>query len=201
MSTSQTSPTSHISHAPDTTHTSHTTHTVHTSHTSQTSRTSHEMTHQTTPQTTTTPAFAVATVPCYQDNELRALESHSQDVSRVCSIYIRNHADSNLPNYLSQFGRSQMKSACSCFDGKSTATPVKTEADFELTSSASTSSASASAGHSSKPSSKPSTSTARGSVVQGNKSNCASIPSPGRFAVTLVSVLVISSVVALLNGP
>ena len=93
-----------------------------------------------------------------------------------------------------------MKSACSCFDARSTATALKTEADFDLKSVASTSSTSVSASHSSGPSSKPSTSAAGGSVVQGNRKSPASSPSPGRFAVTLVSVLVISSVVALLNG-
>lgn len=205
MSTSYTSPTSHTSltsyttltsHTSHTTPTSHTSHIIRTSHTTLTSHTSHKTTHHTTPSTQTTPAFAVAAPPCFQDNELRALESHSHDASLFCTIYLR-HPFSSLPTYVSQFGRPEIKSACSCFDAGddvagSRVTTVKTETDFDLIAAASTSSTSVLGDHFSRASSKPSTSTAR--------SSSAPVPLPGRFAVALVSMLVVSSAGALLIG-
>lgn len=218
-STSNTFRTSHILHTSHTIlHTSHTSQTSHTSHTSHTSRTSHpsypshtsQPSHTSTPHITlqtpspTTPAFAAVAFPCYLDSELRALWSNSEDASLFCPLYLDSQSQILLPTYVGQFGRPQIESACSCFDhgdkpAGSTAPTVRTEAEFVLTSTAPSSSTIVSTSHHSRPSSKPSTSTARGSVIQGNRSNSASNPPPGRFAVFLVSVLVIFLVVALLN--
>lgn len=198
---SHTSYTSHTSHISDTPHLSHTHHTSHASYTSSKSQTS---THHITPRTPTTPAFAVATLECLTDDELRALGSNSEDARLFCPLFLEYQSQIFLPTYVSQFGRSQIESACSCFDvgygpGGGTAPTVSTEADLVSTSTALSSSAIASTSLPSRSSSITSTSTAGGSAIQGNRSSSASFTSPGRFAIILLSVLVIFPVMAWLN--
>ena len=194
--TSHTSYTSHTSHTSITSHTYHTTHTAHTSLTSHTSNTANKDHPKVILWTPTTPVFAVATLPCFRDNELRALENHSEDASRFCPVYHGYKSQTLLPTYLTQFGRPQIRSACSCFDighyaAERTASTVSTEADFVSTSMAPSSSTIESNNSSSSSSSESSISTTSGSVLLVKTSNSASIPSPGRFAAILLLVLVI----------
>ena len=189
-------------------HTSHTSHTSHASHTSHTSHTSsHTSKHHVIISTPTTPVFAVATLPCYRDHELRALENNSEDASLFCPVYLGYKSQILLPTYLTQFGRPQIRSACSCFDtglysGKKTASTVRTEADLLLTSIAS-SSAIEPTGPSSSSSSESSIITTSGSVSLGKTSSSASFLSPSRCAAILLLILVMIPVVvpmmALLN--
>ena len=170
----------HPSYTPS--HTSHTSHLPHKAHTSR---------HHTIPPTT--PAFAVATLSCFIDNELRALESNSKDALSFCPFYLEHRIHEHLPIYVSHFGRPQIKSACSCFDGgnnavRSRAPTVRTEAESTLQSTAPSSSTTTSSSHSSRPPSK----TSSNAAVQRNRSS--------RFAANLVSVLVIAQLMALLNG-
>ena len=191
-----------------TSHTSYTSHTSQTSLIHHTSRTSHiHHTHHTTARTPspTKPAFAIVTRPCILDTELGTLQNNAEDAQLFCPLYLGYHSPILLPTYVSHFGRSQITSACSCFDAGhnaagSTTPPAKTEADLAVSSGAPSSSTIVSGSHSSRPSSSPSTSTAGGSVVRGNRSSSASTPWSGHFAVTLVSILVISSVTALFKG-
>lgn len=145
--TSQTFDASYTSHTPHTSQTSHTSYTHHTSQTSHTPHTHHTSTHHITVRTPspTTPAFAVATFPCFLDNELGALKNIPEDAKLFCPLYLGYHSPILLPTYVSQFGRSQITSACSCFDAGddaagSTAPAVRSEADLVLISGASSSS-------------------------------------------------------------
>ena len=200
--TSYISHTPHTSPTPHTSHESHTSHTSHKSHTSHTSRTSHifhtNSTHQPHRQTTTKPAFAIPTLPCFLNNELLALARNSDNAALFCPFFLEYQSQIILPTYLTQFGRPQIRSACSCFDagntaGPSTASTVSSETDLVSTSTAPSSSTVLT-------SSKLSVSTAGGSVTQGNRSSSASIHPRGRFAVILVFVLVIVPRMALLKG-
>ena len=201
-STFNTSHTSHTSHTSPTSQTSHTSHKSHISHTS-----SHKSKHHVTILTPTTPVFAVATLPCSRDDELHALENNSEDASLFCPVYLGYKSQILLPTYLTQFGRPQIRSACSCFDtghyaGKKTASAVSTEADLLLTSMA-PSTAIESTNPSSSSSSESSISTTSGSVILGKTSSSASFPSPGRCAAILLLMFVMIPVVvpmmALLN--
>ena len=199
---------------PETSHISHTSHKSPTSpaspasHTSHTSHKSHTSTHHITVPTTspTTPAFAVATPQCTEDNKLRALITNSEDASTFCPLYLGSQSHvSVLPIYVSHFGRPQIKSACSCFEAGSSAVRsgaqiMKTEAGSTLTIKTPSSRTTEISGDSSAPSSKPSTSAARESMTEGKRTSPASVPSPSRFAVIAVSVLVIFPGLALLNG-
>ncbi|KAM0805276.1 hypothetical protein BDR22DRAFT_817244 [Usnea florida] len=177
----------------------------HTSHTSHKSHTSHTSTHRITAPTKspTTPAFAVAT-QCTEDNKLHALITNLEDASTFCPLYLgaQSHV-SVLPIYVSHFGRSQIKSACSCFEAgsssvRSAAQIMKTEAELTLTIKPPSSRTTVSSRVSSASSSK--LSAARESMTEGKKTSPASVPSPSRFAVIVVSVLVIFPGLAVLNG-
>ncbi len=76
---------------------------------------------------------------------------------------------------------------------------MSTEADVVLIPAAPSSSTVVPTSSSFRSLSKASKSTARGSVMQGNTSNSGSIPSPGRFVVMLLAVLVIIPVMTLLD--
>ena len=200
--------TSHISHTSHTSHTSPTSPTFHTSHKSHKSHKSHTSTHHiTVPKPSpTTPAFAVATPQCTEDNEPRALMKNSENAAAFCPLYLGSQSHvSILPIYVSHFGRPQVKSACSCFEAgssavRSAAQIMETEAELTLTIKAPSSRTTVVSRDSSAPSSKTKTSAAGESVTEGKRASPASIPSPGRFAVIMVSVLVIFSGLAVLNG-
>ena len=200
--------TSHISHTSHTSPTSPASPAFNTSHISHTSLKSHTSTHHITVQTTspTTPAFAVATPQCTQDNKLRALITNSEDASTFCPLYLGSQSHvSVLPIYVSHFGRPQIKSACSCFEAgssavRSAAQIIKTEAELTLTIKTPSSTTTVSSRDFSAPSSEPRTSAAGESVTEGKRTSPASVPSPSRFAVIVVSVLVIFPGLAVLNG-
>ena len=191
--------TSHMSHTSPTSSTSPASPASPTAHTSHTSHKSHTSTHHITVPTTspTTPAFAVATPQCTEDNKLRALVTNSEDASTFCPLYLGSQFHvSILPIYVSHFGRPQIKSACSCFEAgssavRSAAQIMKTEAELTLTIKAPLSRTTISSRDSSAPASKPRTSAARESMTEGKRTSPASVPSPSRFAVIVVSVLVI----------
>ena len=201
--TSNISDTSYMSHTSPTSPAFSASPTTHTSRTSHTSSTHHITTSTKSP---TTPAFAVATPQCTEDNKLHALITNSEDASTFCPLYLGSQFHvSVLPIYVSHFGRPQIKSACSCFEAgssavRSAAQIMKTEAESTLTIKAPSSSTTVSSRDSSAPSSKPTTSAARESMTEGKRTNSASIPSPSRFAVIVVSVLVIFPGLAVLNG-
>ena len=195
---SPTSPASPASPASSASHTAHTAHTSHTSHTS-----THHITAPT--KNPTTAAFAVATPQCTEDNKLHALITNSEDASTFCPLYLGSQFHvSVLPLYVSHFGRPQIKSACSCFEAgssavKSAAQIMKTEAELTLTIKAPSSRTTVSSGDSSAPSSKARTSAARESMTEGKRTSPATVPSPSRFTVIVVSVLVIFPGLAILN--